>query len=77
MGEITASDSIFLSVQYGIIMLMLIAVFLKYRVSEFSHALLAAVFVDLYRVADRKHIWRIYEPRSIEMELTIKGKCCT
>ena len=44
-------------------MIMLIAVFLKYGVSEFSHVLLATLFVDLYEVVDRKH-----EPRSIEME---------
>ena len=49
-AKYTAAVSMFLSVQYGIIMIMLIAVFLKYGVSEFSHVLLAAVFVDLYGV---------------------------
>ena len=54
-------------VQYGIIMIMLIAVFLKYGVSQFSCIILAAVFVDLYGETDRKRIRRIYEPRSKEM----------
>ena len=65
--------SMFLFMQYGIIMVMLIAVFLKYRVSEFYLTLLAAVFVDLYGVVDRIHIQRIYETRSIEMELMMKN----
>ena len=51
--------SMFLSVQYVITMIMLFAVFLKFRVSEFSWVLLSAVFVDLYGVVDRNHIWRI------------------
>ena len=46
---------------------------LKYGVSEFSHVLLSAIFVDLYGVVDRKHIRRIYEPRSIEMEPMMKN----
>ena len=62
----------FLCVQYGIIMIMLIAVFLKYGVSEFSSVLLTAVFMDLYGVGERKHILRIYKPRSIEMEPMMK-----
>ena len=70
-----AKVSMFLSVQNGIIMIMLIAVFLKYGVSEISFVLLAAVFVDLYGVVDRKCIWKIYEPRSIEMEPMMKNAC--
>ena len=50
----------FLSIQYAIIMVMLCSVFLKYGVSEFYRVLLSAVFVDLYGVADRKHIRKIY-----------------
>ena len=64
--------SMFLSIQYGITMIMLFPVFLKYGVSEFSWVLLSAVIVDLYRVADRKHILRIYKPRFIEMEPMMK-----
>ena len=37
----------------------------KDGMSEFSLVLLSAVFVDLYRVVDRKHIQRIYKSRSI------------
>ena len=69
----TATVSMFLSVQYVIIMIMLFAVFLKYKVSEFSWVLLSAVFVDLYKVLDRKRIRRIYELRSIEMEPMMKN----
>ena len=43
-----AMISMFLSIQYAIIMIMLFAVFLKYGVSEFCWVLLSAVFVDLY-----------------------------
>ena len=60
----TMAISKFLSMQYAIIRIMLFAVFLKYGVSEISRVLLSAVFVDLYRVVDRKCIRRIYEPRS-------------
>ena len=72
-SKYTASVSMFLSVQYVIIMIMFIIVFMKYGVSEFSHVLLSAIFVDLYGVVDRKHIRRIYEPRSIEMEPMMKN----
>ena len=61
----TTAVSMFLSMQYGIIIVMLIAVILKYGVSKFSRTLLSSVFMDLYGVIDRKHIRRIYEPRSI------------
>ena len=44
----TVMISMFLSIQYTIIMIMLFAVFLKYGVSEFCWVLLSAVFVDLY-----------------------------
>ena len=44
--------SVFLYIQYAIIMVMLCAVFLKYGVSEFYRVLLSAVFVDLYGVRD-------------------------
>ena len=40
--------SMFLSIQYAIIMIMLCAVFMKYGVSEFYWVLLSAMFVDLY-----------------------------
>ena len=33
------------------------------------------MFVDLYGVVDRKRIWRIYKPRSIEMEPMMKNTC--
>ena len=62
------ANSMFLSIQYAIIMVMLGAVLLKYGISEFYRALLSEVFVDLYGVIDRKRIWKIYKPRSIEME---------
>ena len=65
--------SIFQSILYAIIMTMLFTVFLKYGLSEFSRVLLSAVFVDLYGVADRKQIQRIYKPRSIEMEPMMKN----
>ena len=41
--------SMFLSIQYAIIMVMLCAVFLKYGVFEFYRVLLSAVFVDMKR----------------------------
>ena len=56
----TAAVSMFLSIQYGIIMILLFAVFLKYGVAEFTRSLLSTVFVDLYGVAERK---RITKPR--------------
>ena len=64
--------SMFISIQYAVIIVMLFAVFLKYGISEFYRVLLSAVFVDLYGVADRKMIRRIYEPRAVEMEPMIK-----
>ena len=63
----------FLSMQYVIIMIMLMTVSLKYRMSEFSRVLLSVIFVDLKGVVDRKCIWRIYEPRSIKMEPMMKN----
>ena len=48
-----------LSVQYMIILIMLIAMFLKYGVSEFSPVLLSGIFLDLYGVVGRKRIQRI------------------
>ena len=54
-------------------MIMLCAVFLKYGVSKFYRVLLSAVFVDLYGVADRKRVRKIYEPRSIEVEPMVKN----
>ena len=50
----TAAISLFLSIQYAIIMILLFAVFLKYGVSEFSRVLLSARFLDLYGVGDRE-----------------------
>ena len=46
---------------------------MKYGVSKFYRVLLSAGFVDLYRVADRKPVQKIYEPRSKEMELLMKN----
>ena len=46
---------IFLSIQYAIIMVMLLAVFMKYGVSEFYRVLLSARFVDLYGVRDQRN----------------------
>ena len=71
----TETFSLFLSVQYRIIMIMLITVFLKYGGSEFSCRLLAAVFMDLYEVVDRKRIQKIYKLRSLEMKLMMKNAC--
>ena len=47
--------SMFLSIQYAIIMVMLCAGFMKYGVSEFYGVLLSAVFVDLYGVSDQRN----------------------
>ena len=47
--------SMFLSIQYVIIMVMLCAGFVKYGVSEFFRVLLSAVFVDLYGVRDQRN----------------------
>ena len=65
--------SMFLSIQYAIIMVMLGAVSLKYGISEFYHVFLSVVFVNLNRVIDRKRIRKIYEPRSIKMEPMMKN----
>ena len=62
-AKYTAVVSMFMSVQCMIIVIMLIAVFLKYGVSEFSCVLLSVIFMDLYGVVDRKCIHRIYKPR--------------
>ena len=60
--------SLFLSIQYAIIMILLFAVFLKYGVSEFSRLLLSAVFLDLYGVGNQ----RIPEiPPEPELEIKI------
>ena len=47
--------SMFLSIQYTIIRVMLCVVFMKYGVSEFYRVLLFAVFVDLYGVRDHRN----------------------
>ena len=52
--------SMFLSIQYTIIMVMLGAMLLKYGTSEFYRVLLSAVFFDLFGVIDWKRIWKIY-----------------
>ena len=62
----------FISIQYAVIIVMLCAVFMKYGISEFYRVMLSAVFVDLYGVADREMIRKIYEPRSMEMEPMLK-----
>ena len=71
--QYTSTVSMFLSIQYGNILILLGTNLLKYEVSEFVGTLLSIVFVNLYGVAERKHFLRIYEPRSIEMELMIKN----
>ena len=65
--------SMFISIKYAVIIFMLCAVFLKYCISEFYWVLLSAVFVDLYGVADRKLVQKIYEPRAVEMEPMIRN----
>ena len=65
--------SMFISIQYAVIIFMSCAVFLKYGISEFYDVLLSSVFVDLYGVADRKLVRKIYEPRAVEMELMIRN----
>ena len=72
-AKYTAAVSTFLPVQYVIIMIMILVVFMKYGVAEFSCILLSGVFVDLYGIVDRKHIQRIKKSRSIEMEPTMKN----
>ena len=65
--------SMFISIQYAVIILMLCVVFLKYGISEFYRVLLSVVFMDLYGVADRNLVRKIYEPRAVGMELTIRN----
>ena len=47
--------SLFLSIQYAIIMILLFAVFLKHGVSEFSRVLLSPRFVDIYGVTEQRN----------------------
>ena len=65
--------SMFISIQYAVIIFMLCAVFFKYGISEFYRVLLSAVLVDLHGVADRKLVRKIYEPRAMEMEPMIRN----
>ena len=65
--------SMFISIQYAVIIVMLCAVFLKYQILEFYRVLLSAVLVDLYGVADRNLVRKIYEPRAVEMEPMIRN----
>ena len=58
-AKYTVIISMFWSVQYMIILIMLIDMFLKYGVSEFSPVLLSGIFLDLYGVVGRKRIQRI------------------
>ena len=71
--KVAAVISMFISIQYAVILFMLCAVFLKYGISEFYRVLLSAVFVDLYGVADRKLVQKIYKPRAVEMEPMIRN----
>ena len=64
--------SMFISIQYAVIIIMLGTVFLKYGIAEIYRMLLSAVFVDLYGVGDRKLVRKIYEPRAVEMEPMIR-----
>ena len=63
----------FISIQYAVIIVMLCAVFLKYGIGEFYRVLLSAVFVDLYGIADRKRVRKMYEPAAEEMEPMIRN----
>ena len=65
--------SMFISVQYAVIIVMLCAVFLKYGIMEFCRVLLSSVFVDLYGITDRKAVRKMYEPTSVEMEPMIRN----
>ena len=65
--------SMFISIQYAVIIVMLCAVFLKYGIGEFYRVLLSAVFVDLYGIADRKRVRKMYEPAAVEMEPMIRN----
>ena len=65
--------SMFISIQYAVIIVMLCAVFLKYGILEFYRVLLSAVFVDLYGIADRKRVRKMYEPTAVEMEPMIRN----
>ena len=58
--------SMFISIQYAVIIRRLWAVFLKYGILEFYRILLYAGFVNLYGVADRHLVRKIYEPRAVE-----------
>ena len=58
--------SMFISIQYSAIIVRLCAVFLKYEILEFYRVLWSAVLVDLYGVADRNLVRKIYEPRAVE-----------
>ena len=51
----TEAISLFLLIQYAIILILLFAVFLNCGGSEFYRVLLSAVFVDLYRVGDQRN----------------------
>ena len=65
--------SMFILVQYDVIIVMLCAVLLKYGIMEFCRVLLSSVFVDLYGITDRKAVRKMYEPTSVEMEPMIQN----
>ena len=65
--------SMFISIQYAVIIVLLCAVFLKYGLLEFYRVLLSAVFVDLYGISDRKLVRKMYEPTAVEMEPMIRN----
>ena len=60
--------SMFISIQYAVIMVMLCIVFLKYGMMEFCRVLLSSVFVDVYGITDRKAVRKMYATAPVEME---------
>ena len=48
--------SMFISIQYVVIIFMLCVVFLKYRISEFYRVLLSAVFVDSRKKSSKEDL---------------------
>ena len=63
--------SMFISIQYAVIIVLLCAVFLKYGLLEFYRV--CDVFVDLYGISNRRLFRKTYEPTVIEMEPMIRN----
>ena len=60
--------SMFISIQYAVIIVMLCIVFLKYGMMEFCRVLLSSVFVDWYGITDRRTVRKMYATAPVEME---------